>query len=354
VRDVEAKGRLFARGIPVTPESFSPDGYHFAYLHLVPGGFLWRKPVRCAFLLDLGTGGSRAIPAPKGRAARLAGWGSTGRFLLLETQQPDLLFALTGASTTYHWIYDVVTSEFVPRKPFTGRRDDRRFRWQHRGTYHGEWHVRDGELEVWPMIEGELAEILQRRGEALERADRERAAAAEGLAVGTGDVPDRRLGDVLERLDTRWPHRGQRDPVVSELFGDRPVLFARHGDAWIPVWEETEYVSVLDPDLAILTGPGGSQAVLHRGRWEELPLPPPPAGWGEVLETRWDRTGGFWDEADPLPRDQQYRRGWDPGTGVATYFHYATPDRRHLLTLYWFDAQRRVLRIVDLPKAWRR
>ncbi len=143
-RDVEAKGRLFERGIPVAEESFSRDGYYFSYLHHVPGGFLRRKPERCAFLLDLGTGDNRPTKAPKGRASRLGGWDPSSRYFLLETIQPDFLSAITGSWHTYHWIYDVVTSQFIARKPFTGRRDGRRFLWKQKDAYHGTWAT-DGE-----------------------------------------------------------------------------------------------------------------------------------------------------------------------------------------------------------------
>ncbi len=351
VHDAEAIGRLFDRGVPVTDESFSPDGFHFAYLHHVPGGFLSRKPRRCTYILDLGTGLARPLPTPDGRAARIGGWDPTGRYLLIESHQPDFLSSLTGSWTTYHFVFDVVTSDFVTRKPFTGRRDDRRFRWKRRHTYHGGWA--EGEpATVWPLYDGELAELHQERERALADEDERRRVTAESVAVGSGGKPDRPLGAVLARLDDHWTQRGQSDPVVSELFGERPALFALRGDEWIEVCHEVEHVSVLDHDLLLLTGEGGAQTVFNRGRWEMLQIPPPPEGWAELLQTRWNRTGGFYVETDPLPRDLQYRRTFDSTQGIGYYSNYLAPGLRDLFILYSFGPERRVLRIVELPESW--
>ncbi len=351
-RDVEAKGKLFQRGIPVSGESFSPDGFHFAHLHFLPGGFLRRKPRRCAFVLDLGSGESRAIPTREGTAARLGGWDPTGRYLLVEATQPDLFSAITGSWTTYQWVYDVIASEYVSRRPFTGTRDGRRFRWNAREVYHGAWNG-ERDAKVWPLFEGELARMYQAREEEMAEEDERRLAIAARLGVGDGEVPRKTLDDVLDRLDARWTQRGQRDPVVSDLFGDRPALVLLRDGAWVRVQTETEHVAVLDRGLVLLTGQGGRQAILHVDRGEILPLPPPPPGFVEILENRWDRAGGFYDENDPLPRDLQYRRSWDSSQGMASYYNYITPNGMHALLLYPFGTERRVLRIVDLPRAWR-
>jgi len=92
--------------------------------------------------------------------------------------------------------------------------------------------------------------------------------------------------------------------------------------------------------------------VLNVARGEILPLPPPPEGFASVLDKRWDRGGQFYDENDPLPRDLQYRRAWDPTQGTAYYFNYVTPDGAHLLLIYPFGPEHRVLRVVDLPESW--
>ncbi len=350
-RDVPAKGRLFQRGIPVTQESFSPDGYHFAYLHVIPGGILRRRPQRCAFLLDLATGENRPVEAPRGPANRLGGWDPTGRYLLIESVDHGFLSSLTGSFTTYHWIYDVVTSEFIARRPFTGMRDGQRFRWKIGKTYHGAW---SGE-KVWPLYQGELAEIHQRRSERLRREDERRRDVADRLGLGSDGAPEGSLTSYLPRLDEHWTQRGHRDPVVSDLFGERPVLFWQTGDeTWEAVHRETEYVAVLDHGLVLVTGQGGAQSVFFPERWELLLLPPVPPGFVERLETRWDRSGGFYDENDPLPRDLQYRRSSDPHRGQAQYFNYVTPDRRRLLVLYSMGPESRVLRVVDLPESWQR
>lgn len=352
-RDVPVDGRLFQRGIPVTPESFSPHGFHFAYLHSIPGGIIRRRPQRCAFLLDLVSGENRAAKAPKGVAVRVGGWDPTGRFLLIEAEDRGLLSALTSSVTTYHWIHDVVTSEFVPRRSFTGMRDGVRFRWKASKTYHGAWGGEDGS-QVWPMYEGELAEKFRRHDEAMNREEERRSALAARLAVGSEGSPEEVLGHVLFRLDEHWTQRGHRDPIVSELFGDRPVLYWRDGDGgdWIEIRHETEYVAVLDRGLALITGQGGAQVVFCPEKWETVLLPPVPGAFIERLETRWDRSGGFYDENEPLPRDLQYRRSVEPGSGLANYFNYVTPDRKRLLVLYVLGAEKRILRIVDLPEGW--
>jgi hypothetical protein len=354
VKDVEAEGRLFHHGIPVTAGSFSPEGFYFVYLFHVPGGFLSRKPVRCAFLLDLENGETRAIPTPKGRAARICGWDATGRYVLLESHRPDLLSSLTGSWTTYHYIYDVVTSEFVPRRPFTGRRNGSPFRWKHRKTYHGFWSEEQDPATVWPLYDGELADSYQLQGTHLEEEDDRRIALAREIAVGSGVRTLRPLGEVLPRLDDRWTQRGQRDPVVSELFGERPAVYARSDGEWIEVARETEHLAILDHGLVLITREGGDQILFHRDQWELLPLPPSPKGFGELLDTRWDRGSGYYDASDPLPRDLQYRRGYEASRGVASYFNYVSPDVDRALVLYWFRPDRRVLRIVDLPPSWRR
>jgi len=352
-RDVEARGRLFDRGIPVTDGSFSPDGFHFAYIHSILGGFLQRKPRRCTFLLDMGTGENQPVKTPKGRAARIGGWDSTGRYLLIESQDPDLLTALTGGWTTYHWIFDIVTWEFVPRKPFTGRRDDRRFLWKQRGTYHGLWSE-DEEGVVIPLYEGELADIYHAREEALDREDERRRRLAERLALGSDAEPRQVLSEALPRLDDHWTRRSQRDPVVADLFGDRPALFVQRDGEWVRGFDEVDYVAVLDRGLVLVTAPHARQYVLNVERWEALALPEAPPGWSEMLDERWNRNEGFYDESDPLPRDLQYRRSSDIAQGTSMYFNYVLPDRSRVLVLYSFDAGQRVLRIVDLPPGWRR
>ncbi|MEZ5063710.1 MAG: hypothetical protein R3B81_03195 [bacterium] len=351
VRDLEATDRLFQRGLPVSEESFSPDGSQFAYLHLVPGGFLRRKPERCAFLLDLLSGDNRAVRAPKGRATRIGGWDDTGRYLLIETEERGWLSPLTGSAGTYHWIFDVVTAEFPKRRSFTGVRDGQMFRWKADGTYHGRW---DGDVVV-PMFEGELARHYVEFGRRLSDEEKRRHEAAGRLALGLEDSHPTILENSLERLDQTWTQRGSHDPIVSDLFGDRPTLFARPPDRkeWVPVHEETEYVAVLDGSLALITGPGGEQSILCLDRFESVPLPTAPEGWSERLRDRWDRTDEFWDELDPLPRDLQYRRDWDEVQGTATYFNWVKPDRSQVLLLYSFGPLRRVLRVVELPETWR-
>ena len=350
VRDVEARNGVPARAT-VSPVVL-PDGFHYAYLHFVRGGFFRRQPQRCAFLLDLGAGEDRSLPTPEGAAARIGGWDPTGRYLLIESTKPDLLSSLTGTWTTYHWVYDAVTSKFVARRPFTGLRDGKRFRWKVKDVYHGAW---DGERDakVWGLYDGELAQAYQSREDEIASEDARRVQLASRLAVATGGRPERVLSEVLGRLDNRWTQRGQRDPVISDLFGDRPALLCRFGDEWREVQRETEHVAVLDHGLALLTGHRGAQVVLNTERGEILPLPPPPEGYVDVLDNRWDRGGGFYDENDPLPRDLQYRRSWDSTQGTAYYFHFVTPDGAHLLVLYPFGPERRVLRIVDLPESWR-
>src|SRR5262245_4225721 len=231
VRDVEAKERVFQRGLPVSPGSFSPDGFHYAYLHFVRGGFLRRQPQRCAFLLDLGAGEDRSLPTPEGAAARIGGWDPTGRYLLIESTKPDLLSSLTGTWTTYHWVYDAVTSKFVARRPFTGIRDGKRFRWKVKDVYHGAWD-NERDAKVWGLYDGELAQIYQSREDDIAKEDARRMELAGRLAVATGGRPERLLSEVLSRLDNRWTQRGQRDPVISDLFGDRPALLCRFGDEW--------------------------------------------------------------------------------------------------------------------------
>ncbi|NNE44311.1 MAG: hypothetical protein HKN12_08870 [Gemmatimonadetes bacterium] len=351
VVDVEARGRLFDHGIPVSDESFSPDGFNFSYLYPVAGGFLQRKPQRCTHLLDLGTGENRPVKTPKGTATRIGGWDPTGRYLLTEAIQPDFFAALTGGYTTYHWIFDVVTSEFVPRKPFTGRRDGVRFLWKQRGTYHGVW---DNSVEstVMPLFEGELSDMYRAREEDLVREDERRAELAARIALGP-DGPDRVLADVLPRLDARWTRRGQRDPVISELFGDRPGLWVLRDGTWWRACSEVDFVAILDHGLCLITASQGRQFVLSVDRWESVPLPDPPAEWIDILNKRWNRSEGFYDETDPLPRDLQYRRGYNTGQGTRSYFNYVVPDLSRLLTIYSLGPAQRTLRIVNLPESWR-
>lgn len=353
VRDVEARDRLFQRGLPVTAESFSPDGFHYAYLHVVPGGFIRRKPVRCTFLLDLQTGDNRPLRAPKGIATRVGGWDATGRNLLIETEEKGWLSPLTGSWNTIHWIFDVVTFDFVKRRPFTGLRDGQPFRWRQQRDYHGVWDEQH-DAKVRPTYEGELVRMYQARARDLDAEDERRRALAARLAVGFAEGEMSVFADVLEALDRHWTQRGQRDPVISDLFGDRPTLHRLGEDgAWEPVHEEMEHVAILDHGLALLTGRDGEQFVYHAGRGELLPLPTPPDDWAEQLHTRWNRSGGFYDEFDPLPRDGQYRRSWDEGQGTAYYFHYVKSDLSHLFLVYSFSPTKRVLRVVDLPKEWR-
>jgi hypothetical protein len=349
---VESVDQLFERGIPVMSESFSPDGFHFAFLHHVPSGIFRRKPERCAFLLDLGSGETRPIKTPKGRAARLGGWDPTGRYLLIESVEPSFLSTLTGSWTTYHWVFDAVTGRYVRRQPFTGRRDDRAFLWRHPKSYHGAWNA-EADAKVWPLDEGELAQIYRKRESMLVHEDNRRLEMAERLVVESRGGQRRELAEVLSRLDAHWTRQGQRDPVISELFGDRPALFFGTEGDWIEIFSETEYVAVLDRGFALITGPGAEQWILNGERLELLPLPPPPEGFSELLDSRWDRAGEYYHQFDPLPRDLQYRRSFDTTTGVGYYFNYVTPDCSHALLMYSFSPEKRVLRIVDLPPGWR-
>ncbi len=352
VRDLPARGRLFDHGIPVAPESFSPDGVHFAYVYQIPGGFPRRKAERCTFLLDLSTLDNRPVKAPKGRAARIAGWDEAGRLLLLETTSPHLLSSFTGRWTTFHWIYDVVTSEFVPRKSFTGEREGHRFRWRQDGVIHGVWKETEQGPMVVPLESGQLAQLYQDRERALQEETRRRIETARGLAVGSSPTSPRVLADALPRLDEHWTKRGQRDSIVSDLFGERPRLFAQRGESWIEIQREIEYVAVLDAGLVLLTLQEGRQALFHPERWELAPLPDPPAEFRSKLATRWDRAGGFYDNTDPLPRDLQYRRSYDTTQGTAQYFNFVEPHVTRVMVLYAIEAGERVLRVVDLPEAW--
>lgn len=351
VRDLEAKGRLFDRGIPVGADAVSPDGYHLAYLHQVSGGFPRRKPERCAFLLDLGVLENRAARTPKGRANRVAGWDSTGRYLLIETAGPHLLSPFTGDWTTYHWIFDVVTSQFVTRKPFTGVREGERFRWKKEGAVHGVWND-DGTTTVVALRPGELAERMQQREREFEEETARRVHEAEFLGVGASEGSIRALAADLARLDEHWTRRGQKDSIVSDLFGERPNLYAKKDSVWVLLFREIEYVAVLDRGLALVTLEGGKQELFNRKKWETAPLPPPPPEFTSLLATRWDRAGEFYDDSDPLPRDLQYRRATDPTQGIAGYYNFVPEGLRHALLLYSIDAQDRVLRVVDLPETW--
>ena len=354
-RDWPVEGRLFDRGLPVARESFSPDGYLFAYLHQVPGGFPRRKPERCAFIFDLGTIENRAVKTPKGRASRIAGWDPTGRYLLLESTSPHWFSAFTGNSVTNHWIFDVVTSRFVPRKGFTGIRDGKRFRWKQDGTYHGIWQTEPQGPVVVPLEEGELAEVFQERELELQDEAQRRGEQAKLLAVGSGSSALKEISTGLARLDEHWTRRGQKDPIISELFGERPRLYVRSDSSdtsWAEILRELEYVAVLDYGLVLATVEGGRQFLLHQGNNELAALPAVPPEFQEQLNARWDRSGSFYDEADPLPRDLQYRRSYDATQGIANYFNYVPPDMRHILLMYSIDAEHRILRVVDLPASW--
>ncbi|HMB68391.1 MAG TPA: hypothetical protein VKU85_03740 [bacterium] len=351
-RDVPAEGKLFERGIPVTAESFSPDGFHFAHLFQIRGGFPRRRPERCAFLLDLATGENRPAKTPAGQAARIGGWDPTGRYLLVESQKPDFLSALTDGLTTYHWIFDTVTDEYVSRKAFTGRRDDERFLWKRSSTYHGVW-AEDGEPVVVPLFDGELAERFRSREETWDGEDDRRTALARRLALTTDDGPTVVLADVLARLDDHWTRRGHRDPIVSETFGARPGLRVRHGDDWQPVMMEVDFLAVLDHSLCLVTVAHGQQYLYHADRNELLPLNAPPEAWATSLDHRWERSTGTYDERDPLPRDLQYRRSTTAGRGTAHYYNYVLPGMSRVLLLYCLGPEERVLRIVDLPASWR-
>ena len=348
--DVPAPGRLFERGFAISPASLSPDGYSYAFLHHVPGGILRRKPKRCAFVLDLASGNTKAIPTPKGNASRLGGWDPTGRYLLVASVKPDWTSVITGNWTTYHWIFDVVAARFVERNSFTGIDNGERFRWARPGTYHGEW-TSGGDAAVIPMDDGELAARYAERETLLAEEDERRRALARMLAVGMGDAPPLPLGEYVARLDERWTKPGQRDAVISDLFGPRPTLFARRNDAWIPVMPEVEFVSVLDRGLVLVVGRDARQHLFDPARWEVAPLAEPPAAFVRSLEERWARED-FYDETDPLPRDLQYRRHYDTAAGTAYYYHYVTPDRSRLFTLYSFGPSDRVFRVVQLPSAW--
>jgi hypothetical protein len=352
VRDMRLSSRLFDRGIPVTDESFSPDGYHFAHIDQIPGGFLSRRPKRATFVVDLATGENRAVEAPKGAAARIGGWDPTGRYLLIEAQQPDLLAALTGSWTTYHWVFDVVTGEFPPRKPFTGQREDRRFRWKERGTFHGIWDP-SGAPVVIPLVEGELSRTFHDRQAAMDMEDARRMELAARLALGAQGERGQVLAEVLPRLDAHWTRRAQRDPVISDLYGVQPRLRVLRDTTWACAFEEVDHVAVLDRGLCLVTERGGRQSLFDPARWEVLPLPTPPEGLAAALDRRWEPVGATYDEVDPLPRDRQYRRSYEVGNGTAYYFHYVLPNRSRALILYAFEPSGRTLRIVDLPESWR-
>lgn len=352
VRDIPVGSRILDRGIPVTDESFSPDGFHFAYLDQVPGGFLHRKPRRSTFLLDFATGENRAVEAPKGFAVRIGGWDPTGRYLLIETQQPDLLAALTGSWTTYHWILDVVTGEFPARKPFTGQRDDRRFHWKERGTFHGAWDPTGAPI-VLPLVEGELSRIFHDRQAAIGDEDARRLELAAQLSLGAQGERGQVLAEVLPRLDSHWTRRAQRDPVISDLYGVQPRLRVLRDSTWVCAFDAVDHVAVLDHGLCLVTEPGERQSLLDVARLEVLPLPQPPDGLAEALNRRWEAADGAYDETEPLPRDRQYRRSYEVGQGTAYYFHYVVRDRSRVLLLYSFEPSGRTLRVVDLPESWR-
>lgn len=354
-RDWTVEGRLFDRGLPVARDSFSPDGYLFAYLHHVRGGFPRRRPERCAFIFDLGTLENRAVKTPKGRASRIAGWDPTGRYLLIESTHPHWYSAFTGSSVTNHWVFDVVTSQFVPRKGFTGMRDGKRFRWNQDGTYHGMWQAQPEGAMVVPLEPGELTEVFQEHELELREETRRRVDNARLIAVGSGSGVPKDISSGLARLDDHWTRRGQKDPVISELFGERPRLYARSDSSdtsWVELLRELEYVAVLDHNMVLATIAGGRQFLLHQRRHEIAPLPSVPEEFRTQLDARWDRSGSFYDEADPLPRDLQYRRSYDATQGIASYFNYVPPDLRHILLMYSIDAEHRILRIVDLPASW--
>jgi hypothetical protein len=350
---VAAEHKLFERGIPVTPESFSPDGFHFAHLFHVRGGFPRRTPERCVFLLDLATGENRPAKTPKGRAVRIGGWDPTGRYLLVEAQKQDFLSVLTGGFTTYHWILDTVTGDYVSRKRFTGRRDEQRFLWKRSSTYHGVW-AEEGEPLVVPLLDGELAERYRGLEEQWAAESARRRALAARLALTTRGGPMVVLADVLERLDEHWTRRGHRDPVVSEVFGGRPGLDVRRGEEWVRVLDEVDFVAVLDHALCLVTVQHGRQFLYHADRGELLPLADPPEEWAAGLDQRWERTDEPYDERDPLPRDLQYRRTTSTGQGTAHYFNHVLPGVTRALLMYSLGPEARVLRIVDLPAEWHR
>jgi hypothetical protein len=354
-RDLPVEGKLFDRGLPVARDSFSPDGFLFAYLHQVPGGFPRRKPERCAFILDLGTLENRAVKTPKGRAARIGGWDPTGRYLLLESTHSNWFSAFTGKSITNHWVFDVVTSQFVSRKGFTGIRDGQRFRWKQDGTYHGVWQAEPEGPVVVPLEAGELAEVFQERELELQDETRRRVERAKLLAVGSGLATLKEISSGVLRLDDHWTRRGQKDPIISELFGERPRMYARRDSSdtsWNEILRELEYVAILDHGLVLATVEGGRQFLMNQDRHEIAPLPPVPPEFHRQLDARWDRSGDFYDEADPLPRDLQYRRSYDSAQGIANYFNYVPADMRHILLTYSIDAEHRILRVVDLPATW--
>jgi hypothetical protein len=120
----------------------------------------------------------------------------------------------------------------------------------------------------------------------------------------------------------------------------------------VEVLREIEYVAVLDHDLLLATVQGGRQILVHQRRHEMAPLPPLPEEFRKQLDTRWDRSSGSYDESDPLPRDLQYRRSYDPAQGIASYYNYVPRGMKHVLLLYSIDPTKRVLRVVDLPAAW--
>ena len=136
-----------------------------------------------------------------GRASRIAGWDPTGRYLLLESTHSSWLSAFTGSSTTNHWVFDVVTSQFVPRKGFTGMRDGKRFRWKQDGTYHGVWQAEPEGAVVVPLEPGELAEVFQEHEVELREETKRRTEHAEQIAVGSGSGQLKELSIALGRLD---------------------------------------------------------------------------------------------------------------------------------------------------------
>jgi hypothetical protein len=194
--------------------------------------------------------------------------------------------------------------------------------------------------------------MYEAREEALAEETARRTRFARDLAVGPNAANVRVLGGELLRLDEHWTRRGQKDPIVSDLFGERPRLFVRGETSWIELAQEIEYVAVLDRGLALVTFQEGEQALFHLERRELAALPPPPITFREKLRTRWERAGDIYDENDPLPRDLQYRRSYDLAQGIAFYYNYVTPRCDRALLLYSIGPEERVLRIVDLPGDW--
>ena len=151
------------------------------------------------------------------------------------------------------------------------------------------------------------------------------------------------------------------DPRFADLWGmhgDASTPANQYGSGAAEAWavgaigDPSVYVAVLDHGLVLITGQGGAQVVFFPERWETLLLPPLPTAFIDRLENRWDRSGTFYDEYDPLPRDLQYRRSTDSAHGAAHYFNYVTSDRRRLIIVYALGPEDRVVRIVDLPEAW--